>query len=182
MTNTPPSDSLEMPILKPVRMRTKRKGYVTARWRWLTWVRWWDVVEDWRHTLPGSEKHEIVIPKGFRFDAASIPRPFRFFLSPVGILLLPSLVHDFAYRYDFLLQQSIPGGPYTRCDKPAGRASWDRLFREMSTEINGFRVLNWIVWLMLRIGGRSSWRGRRKNPSPHYWERTSASEQASSSG
>ncbi len=180
MTNTTQSDSLEMPILKPVRMRTKQEGYFTARWRWLTWVRWWDVVEDWRHTLPDG--HEIVIPKGFRFDAASIPRPFRFVLSPVGILLLPSLVHDFAYRFDFLLRQSVPGGPYTRYDNRAGRAAWDNLFREMSTKINGFRVLNWFVWLVLRAFGWWSWSRRRKKRPEFYWQKTPASEQANSPG
>ena len=176
MNKTTESDSLEMPILKPVRIRTKELDFLRARWRWATRLRWWDLVADWRHTL--SDGHEIVTPKDFQFDGASIPRLFRTFLSPVGILLLPGLVHDFAYRYDYLLEQSEPGPPYTLYRKGVGRAAWDRLFREMSTEINGSPVFNWVIWLALRIGGWWSWGKKRKNPVKPYWPATSSSQPA----
>ena len=176
MPNTMQSDPLAMPILKPIRIRTKELGFLRAQWRWATRIRWWDLMADWRYTL--SDGHEIVIPKDFQFDGASIPRIFRTFLSPVGILLLPGLAHDFAYRYDYLLEQSAPGAPYTRYSEGAGRANWDNLFREISTEINGFLNLNRFIWLALRIGGWWSWGKKRKNPAKPYWPANPSSQPA----
>ena len=42
---------------------------------------------------------EFVIPAGFKFDGASIPKFLRTFFSPVGVLLIGGLVHDYMYKY-----------------------------------------------------------------------------------
>ena len=49
---------------------------------------------------------EYVIPAGFTFDGASIPKFLRSFFSPVGVLLIGGLVHDYAYKYTTLLRKT----------------------------------------------------------------------------
>ena len=50
--------------------------------------------------------NKYVIPAGFKFDGASIPKFLHPFLSPqVGVLLIGGLVHDYAYKYATLLRQ-----------------------------------------------------------------------------
>jgi hypothetical protein len=44
----------------------------------------------------GSGK-EIIVPKGFETDFASIPRIARLFISPVGLHAKAALVHDLLY-------------------------------------------------------------------------------------
>ena len=91
-----------MPELKPVPIATKNHGFTV----WLHSVRTWELTEDWKYRLPtsctGGKGVKIVIPKGFVFDGASVPRPLWAILHPSGLLLIPALVHDFAYRCGFL--------------------------------------------------------------------------------
>ena len=162
---------LEMPVLKPIPIRTREVGWIIATWRWITKIRQWKLVEEWHHRLP--DKTEIVIPPGFVFDGASIPRPFWAILSPVGLLLLPGLIHDFGYRYNFLLRRNAQGA-LVRYKEGEGRRFWDRLFREVAIQVNSFRVINWIAWLALWAFGCFAWCARRKKSSPIYWLRAEA--------
>ena len=63
-------------------------------------------MEDWYFRLP-KNKTIIKIPKGFEFDGASIPRPFWWILSPVGLLFIPGLVHMHIKRMGSLVWRSI---------------------------------------------------------------------------
>lgn len=93
---------LEMPVLEPLPIATEKHGLTV----WMHSVRRWTLEKDWEYPLPKSGAEDktvtIVIPKGFQFDGASIPRPFWGILHPSGLLLIPALVHDFAYRCGFL--------------------------------------------------------------------------------
>ena len=64
---------------------------------WIFEVRKWELMENWYFTL--NDDVQIVINKGFVFDGASIPRPLWAFLSPVGLLLIPGLIHDYGYKF-----------------------------------------------------------------------------------
>ena len=70
---------------------------------WLMGSRHWEIVEDWRFEVNG-QKH--VIPAGFQFDGASVPKFLATFLSPVGVLLMGGLVHDYIYKYATLLKDT----------------------------------------------------------------------------
>ena len=70
---------------------------------WLLSTRNWIVTEDWKYNIDGTE---YVIPAGFQFDGASIPKFLRSFFSPVGVLLIGGLVHDYAYKYKTLLRKT----------------------------------------------------------------------------
>ena len=70
---------------------------------WLLGVRHWELAEDFNYTLNDKD---YVIPAGFKFDGASIPKFLHPFFSPVGVLLMGGLVHDYAYKYETLLMKN----------------------------------------------------------------------------
>ena len=39
----------------------------------------------------------------------------------------------------------------------------DELFRDICIEVNGFKLLNYLAYWALRIGGFVAWNGHRKN-------------------
>ena len=150
---------IELPKLRPVPIRTKNVNIIIALWRWITTIRNWEVLEDWNYTLP--DKTKIYIPKGFVFDGASIPRIFWGILSPVGLLLTPGLIHDYAYKFNQLLCYDENGNKSIYKNK-AGRAYWDRLFRKVAIEVNGFKLINSIAWLALVLFGWIAWNSKRR--------------------
>ena len=80
--------------MKPIRMQLEIK-VLGAILMWLLGRRRWQVSKDFHYELNGVK---YVIPKGFSFDGASVPK-FLQLLSPVGVLLLGGLIHDYAYKY-----------------------------------------------------------------------------------
>jgi len=143
----------DMPQMMPVPIATKGKGFWGAIWMWLTGSRQWVVAKDFHFTLDAVE---YVIPKGFQFDGASIPKFLHTWLSPTGVLLMGGLVHDYAYKYATL--------------KRKGKGTWgimnqkeaDIIFRDINIEINGFHFLNYLAFWALRLGGFVAWNGHRK--------------------
>ena len=91
----------ELPHLQPVKIPTKGKGFWKGIVMWLLSTRNWVVTQDWKYRMNGNE---YIIPAGFQFDGASIPKFLHTFLSPVGVLLMGGLVHDYAYKYETLLR------------------------------------------------------------------------------
>lgn len=150
---------MDMPKLVPIRIKTKGKPFLIRLWRWMTVIREWEVVEDWEYDLPSGPR--IVIPKGFIFDGASIPRPLWFLLSPTGLLLIPGLIHDFGYRYDYVWAVDPSGFAYK--DKVnVGQKHWDAVFRRVGLEVNGMPMLDTIAWVALAMGGWWAWKSKRK--------------------
>ena len=98
-----------------------------------------------------------MIPKGFQFDGASIPKFLHTFLSPVGVLLIGGLVHDYAYKYETLLKKNKKDTMGIINQKKA-----DEIFRDVNIEINGFYLMNMLAFWSLRIGGFAAWKKHRK--------------------
>lgn len=144
----------EMPKLKPIAIPTAGKGFWGAIWMWLMSTRNWEVAEDWEFKIEGDW---YVIPAGFTFDGASIPKFLHTWLSPTGVLLMGGLVHDFAYKYETLLKKSKKKTIGTITQKKA-----DLIFRDINIEQNGFHLLNYLAYWALRIGGFVAWNGHRK--------------------
>jgi hypothetical protein len=73
-----PEDSvIQMPVLKPIPIPTlKQPSPIHKLTVFIFEVRKWEVVEDWHYTYKSDKNVELLIPKGFVFDGASIPRPF----------------------------------------------------------------------------------------------------------
>ena len=143
-----------MPKLQPVPIATKGKGFWKGIVMWLLSTRNWVLTDDWKYNIDGRE---YVIPAGFQFDGASIPKFLRTFFSPVGVLLIGGLVHDYAYKYKTLLKISKKDTMGELTQKRA-----DEIFRDINIIVNGFYTMNRLAYWSLRIGGFVAWNGHRK--------------------
>ena len=143
-----------MPDLKPLPIKTKGKGFFKAIVMWLLGTRNWELINDFNYVLNGNK---YVIPAGFKFDGASIPKFLRTFFSPVGVLLLGGLVHDYAYKYETLLRENKRDTLGKISQKRA-----DEIFRDININVNGFYLMNYLAYWSLRLGGFVAWNGHRK--------------------
>ena len=144
----------DYPHMKPVRIATKGKGFWKGIAMWLLSTRNWEVKKDWKYNIDGTE---YVIPAGFVFDGASIPKFLRTFFSPVGVLLIGGLVHDYAYKYKTLLEVNKKKTMGELTQKKA-----DEIFRDINIVVNGFYTMNHLAYWSLRLGGFVAWNGHRK--------------------
>ena len=146
----------ELPHLQPIKISTKGKGFWKGIVMWLLSTRNWKITKDWKYRMNGNE---YIIPAGFQFDGASIPKFLRTFFSPVGVLLVGGLVHDYMYKYS-ALKRTGKGGLLLVDQKKA-----DQIFRDINIEVNGFYFMNYLSYWSLRLGGWVAWNGHRKRNS-----------------
>ena len=144
----------EMPQLKPLPIKTKGKGFFKAIVMWLLSTRNWELTQDFKYNINDVE---YVIPKGFQFDGASIPKFLRTFFSPVGVLLIGGLVHDYMYKYTACKPVNKKDALLVVDQKRA-----DQIFRDINIEVNGFYTMNYLAYWSLRLGGFVAWNGHRK--------------------
>jgi len=144
----------ELPHLQPVKISTKGKGFWKGIIMWLLSTRNWVITKDWKYKIDGVE---YVIPAGFQFDGASIPKFLRTFFSPVGVLLIGGLVHDYMYKYTACKPATKKGSLLLVDQKRA-----DQIFRDINIEVNGFYFMNYLAYWSLRLGGFVAWNGHRK--------------------
>lgn len=144
----------KMPTIQPVPIRTKGRGFFTAIWVWLTNSRKWIIARDWHFRI---NEAGYVIPAGFKFDGASIPRAFWFLLNPIGLLLIPGLIHDYVYANECLLKTD----GITKGIKMSQKEC-DKLFREAAIQVNGFKFINYCAWFTLYCFGFIAFRKHRK--------------------
>lgn len=143
-----------MPEMKPLPIPTKGKGFWGAVYVWIMETRKWELTKDFRYSIDGTK---YVIPAGFVFDGASVPKFFRSWLSPMGVLLIGGLVHDYGYKYQTLLKLSKKTTVGEKDQK------WmDETFRDINIAVNGFKTINYLAYYALRLGGFVAWRGHRK--------------------
>ena len=144
----------EMPQMSPIKIETADKGFWKAVWMWMLGVRHWEITKDFYFSLKGEE---YVIPQGFEFDGASVPKFLAMWLSPTGVLLMGGLIHDYGYKYGTLLKSD-------RTSIGDKSQKWmDTLFRDICIEQNGFKLLNYLAYWALRLGGFVAWNGHRKH-------------------
>ena len=146
----------EMPAMRPLPILTKNKGFIGAVWLWLMTSRQWQLSEDWYFSIHGVD---YVIPSGFIFDGASIPKAFWAYLSPIGVLLMPGLVHDWVYKHQRLMLSS----DHTSYSKTFNQKECDIMFRDLAIDINGFVVINHMAYYALRLFGFLAWNKHRKH-------------------
>jgi hypothetical protein len=148
----------ELPCLQALRIDTKGKGFFKGILIWLLSTRNWVLTKDFHYNINGED---FVIPTGFQFDGASIPKFLRTFFSPVGVLLVGGLVHDYGYKYEtLLLKNKSENGSRTIGLKSQ---KWmDQTFRDININVNGFYTMNYLAYWSLRLGGFMAWNGHRK--------------------
>jgi len=144
----------ELPHLQPVRIATKGKGFWKGIIMWLLTTRNCVTTKDWKYKINDVE---YVIPAGFQFDGASIPKFLRTFFSPVGVLLIGGLVHDYMYKYT-ACKPLNKKDPLLLVDQKKA----DQIFRDINIEVNGFYFMNYLAYWSLRLGGFVAWNGHRK--------------------
>jgi len=144
----------ELPHLQPIKISTKGKGFWKGIIMWLLSTRNWKLTKDWKYRYNGIE---FIIPAGFQFDGASIPKFLRTFFSPVGVLLVGGLVHDYMYKYACMKRTASKESLMLVDQKKA-----DEIFRDINIEVNGFYFMNYLAYWSLRIGGFVAWNGHRK--------------------
>lgn len=149
----------KMPKISPLPIETKGKNVFLRMWIWLTITRKWRVEEDWFFILPDGTV--IVIPAGFIFDGASIPRLFWVLLSPTGLLFIPALIHDFGYRYGYLWT-IVPDLVITKYGYYASQKFWDKLFFDVAKVVNGMSGIDGVAYAILFCFGRKAWRKNRR--------------------
>jgi hypothetical protein len=159
MTKQNQSKEVSFPIIRAIRIPTKSMPFLCSLYKWLGVGRRWEVVEDWTYQL--DEETEIFIPKGFVFDGASIPRIFRPLLSPMGIFLIPSVIHDYSYQKNMLTK--ISDGKKTPYKYHAGKWHWDSVFYKISRDVNGLKIVSFFAWFALVIGGGAAWYSHNGN-------------------
>lgn len=150
---TPP---VNMPVLIPIPIPTKGLVWWKAYFNWLFYRRDYWLGQDFHYRLPTGE--DIMVPAGFVFDGASIPRFAWFLLSPIGLLLIPGLIHDYAYTHRYLLS---PDGVSIALELPNRRAA-DLLFLEVCHITNGLVILDLLLANILYLTGWIAWRKHRK--------------------
>jgi hypothetical protein len=143
----------DYPHMQPIRIATKDKGFWGAILMWLLGTRKWRITQNFNYKIKGQE---YIIPKGFEFDGASVPKFLATFLSPVGVLLIGGLIHDYAYKFACLKPRK--DGPLLVLNQKEA----DKIFRDINIEINGFHFLNYLAYWALRIGGFLAWNKHRK--------------------
>lgn len=117
---------------------------------------------DWRITLEDITyapklNGGVIIPccdeagDKIEFDGASVPLPWLVslltigVLRPLGVMLVASLVHDYAYMYGRLRKED---GSFV----PIERDIADRLFKDIIATVQGLPFIGYIAWFFVRIG------------------------------
>ena len=137
-----------MPTLKPVPF-PKGIGLIKTLGGY---TRKWMIVDTFELRVPGHDL--IVIPAGFVFDGASIPKIFRGLLSPVGGLLISAIVHDYVYGHHCILLEDEAGIRYRQF---ITKAESDTLFLEIANQVNGLSIINKVAYLAVKYFGFRAW-------------------------
>jgi hypothetical protein len=144
---------INMPVLQPIQFDKMTAMLETIK----LYTRKWLIYENYFLDIPGHPT--IFIPKNFIFDGASIPKIFRIFLSPVGVLLIPGLIHDYGYFYNTLY--CMKNGRVQPYMSGAGKASFDKLFLEVANEVNGLTKINKSAYLAVKYFGGFAWKSHK---------------------
>ncbi|MCK5888453.1 MAG: DUF1353 domain-containing protein [Methylococcales bacterium] len=104
-------------------------------------------------TLNQTIKIPSVDDKGEKiiFDGASIPLPWLVslltigVLRPLGVMLIASIVHDYAYKYGYLLTED-------NTEITVDRHVADYLLRDIVGAVNGLSIVGHVAWFFVRIG------------------------------
>jgi hypothetical protein len=170
------SDSINVqlevwPSLIPVPLKTDLNS--RGVWKWLdpirgasaqrlfTLERDWEIKIDLlQQPYPPGLAGTIVIPKTYKdkptqLDGASIPCPWLVsFLSfgifrPEGVLLIASIIHDFAFEHGKLLYRSKSGHIESQA---VSREIADQFFYDINRTVNHMPYTARLAWLAVRLG------------------------------
>lgn len=156
---------MKYPLLKPLPIETKGLSFFKRLKVWIFSCRKWEVMEDWTYDYPligaDGDRYKIFIEKGFVFDGASVPRALWWLLNPVGILFIAGLIHDYAYRHQYLkIKDTKTGNIFTKYNE--NQSFWDGVFKKAAIQVSGCEILSTSAWSALRAFGFFAWKKNRK--------------------
>lgn len=99
----------------------------------------WELLEPVSYYLREEGGETVVVPRGFRTDFASVPRPFWFWVAPWGRHGRAAVLHDFLYQLGSI---TAPDGSRRR----PGKAEADRIFREAMEVLDREILTNHTFW------------------------------------
>ena len=80
--------------------------------------------------------------------------------------MVPGLIHDYGYRYNMLWGIDEESNTF-KYQENAGKKHWDKLFRDVATQVNGLWMINVVAWMtVLAFGWWSWWERRKQNERP----------------
>lgn len=142
-----------MPKLQAMPIKTQQHRFFLKLWLLIARKRQWMLLEDWHYVLPNGRN--IIIPQGFVFDGNSFPMAVWLFFSPTGLLLIPTIIHDFAFKYDYLwVSDSTNTSKYKA---KAGFYFWCNLTRKIGIKRNELAFVDNFIWLLSVMFGRLLW-------------------------
>jgi hypothetical protein len=144
---------MEMPKLQPLAIKTKQFSFYSKLWRLLFRKRQWQLIEDWHYVLPNNRI--IVIPKGFIFDGSSYPAVVWLFYSPTGLLLIPVILHEFCFQYNYLWAKN--GDKIFKFKESNGFFKWSALIRDVGIKRNELILIDYFTWLICVAFGWINW-------------------------
>jgi hypothetical protein len=144
---------MKMPKLQPFAIKTQKFSFYSKLWRLLFKKRQWQLIEDWHYTLPN--KRIVIIPKGFIFDGSSYPAIVWLFFSPTGLLLIPVILHDFCFEYDYLWAKQ--DDKVFKFKEGYGFFKWSRLIRNVGIERNELLLIDYLIWVLCMAFGWINW-------------------------
>ena len=107
--------------------------------------------QDFVYLWPGYGKWpalEIVVPRGYRTDLLSIPKPLWPVLSPFGAGAWGGFPHDLLYSTRFSLPDQSSSD---------ARAMADRILYDAAMDSGASSVRSRIIWIGVRAGGMFAW-------------------------
>ncbi len=125
----------------------------------------WRVNDDfvWHIGHRNSLLH-VIVPGGFIYDLASVPRPLRLIV-PHTTAPQASALHDFGYRYNqvHVVSKYVRGFPvYHDILTELDRSDWDRAFYD-GMKAKGISTLRArMAYGGVAVGGGSTWSGHRE--------------------
>ncbi|MBA6357600.1 MULTISPECIES: DUF1353 domain-containing protein [unclassified Colwellia] len=144
---------MKMPKLQPFAIKTQKFSFYSKFWRLLFKKRQWQLIEDWHYTLPN--KRIVIIPKGFIFDGSSYPAIVWLFFSPTGLLLIPVILHDFCFEYNYLWAKQ--DDKIFKFKEGYGFLKWSTLIRKVGIERNELLLIDYFIWVLCMAFGWVNW-------------------------
>lgn len=144
---------MEMPKLQPFAIKTQKFSFYSKLLRLLFRKRQWQLIEDWYYVLPN--KRTVVIPKGFVFDGSSYPAIIWLIFSPTGLLLIPVILHDFCFQYNYLWV--VQDNDVYKFKRNNGFLKWSALIRNVGIKRNELIMVDYLIWIICIVFGWVNW-------------------------
>lgn len=114
----------------------------------------WVLAEQYRVTV--MDVH-FLIPDGFTFDLASVPKFLWSVIAPFELSVVAPLVHDFIYRNNGYLPEHANADPDTRENKRISRSQADLIFLEIMEKEGVPYLRRTLGYYAVRIFGRRAY-------------------------